>query len=109
MRKRFRNKEKIKYYYDLFYKLYDDKCMRIPFHWLCKVQDKEYSYAKIKRLCIIFKWFLDNYDITKTFLKIFAYKSRQEVRIYHTSEEYEERHYQEGYAFGVFNGIYASI
>lgn len=109
MRKRFRNKEKTKYYYDLFYKLYDDKCMEIPSYWIYKIQHKEYSYANMRRLCIVLKWFLDNYDTTKKFLKVFTYKIRYEARIYNSIEEYKEKYHQEGYTFGVFKGIYMPL
>ena len=51
-----------KYYYDLFWKLYDYECMCLGKRWIERIKLKHYSFITMKKTCIILKWFNDNFN-----------------------------------------------
>lgn len=66
--------EKQKYYYALFWKLYDSECMCLGKRWIERIASQShYSCNTMKKICIVLKWFNDNFDCSKQYLCLAAY------------------------------------
>ena len=57
------DKKKQRYYYSIFANLYNPDIIRFSKRWLEKLDPDRmhYSWSSMRRLCIILKWFYDNY------------------------------------------------
>lgn len=52
-----------KYYHDLFWRLYNPECMHLGKRWIERIEtEKHYSYITMRKICIVLKWFEDNFD-----------------------------------------------
>lgn len=60
--KKLLSNKKTDYYYSMFWELYNPETMIIGGHiWLSRIENKYYSWIKMRQLCVVMKWFLDNY------------------------------------------------
>lgn len=74
-----------KYYYNLFEHLYIDGTVYYGSDWLSRMQNKKakhYSALTMRRMCIILKWFYNNYNIEEGYtMRVSVFNKKYNVRI----------------------------
>lgn len=56
------NEKRNDFYYDMFWKLYNPDIMTIGgINWMNRIRERHYSWYNMRQLCIVMKWFIDNY------------------------------------------------
>ena len=64
------NKIKQKYYYSIFYNLYDSDIIKFGSTWIWRIENEHYGWIPMSHVCIILKWFYDNYYNKDNTLKL---------------------------------------
>ena len=99
------DKIKQRYYYSIFVNLYNPDIVRFSQRWLNKLDPNtmHYSWASMRRLCIILKWFYDNYYNKDNSLMIHITVTHNSLFVARIKRDNEQ---VEAYRFKVVNQQY---
>lgn len=102
------DKIKQRYYYSTFANLYNPDIIRFSKRWLERLEPEKmrYSWSVMRRLCIVLKWFYDNYynsDNTLMLRITISYNNCFVARIKNEEKEIE------AYMFRSFNNKYLPV
>lgn len=61
-----------KYYYNLFIDLYNEEFVHLGKRWIERIESRHYSWKTMRKICIVIKWFYDNFDKTQYRLSLWA-------------------------------------
>lgn len=57
-----KNEKRNNFYYDMFWELYNPDIITVGgVNWMDRIEKRHYAWHSMKQLCIVMKWFLENY------------------------------------------------
>lgn len=61
-----------KYYYNIFTNLYNEEFVHLGKRWMERIESGHYSWKTMRKICIVIKWFYDNFDKIQYRLSLWA-------------------------------------